>query len=75
MEINGQPTRVVTFFVPETEEQIAAWYAFWIDETSGHVVQEVMISQQHYMLYNYSEFDKPVIIAPPDTNGATPHAG
>lgn len=74
MELNGASTQIVTFFVPESERQIAAWYAFWIDEATGHVVQETMISRLHYMLYRYDQFDEPVVIPLPGSTEATPAA-
>lgn len=71
--VDGKPARVVTFFVPASDTQIAAWYAWWIDEETGHLVNEVMISRLHYMRWRFFDFDQPVHILPPGAE-ATPQA-
>ena len=71
--VDGKPARVVTFFVPASDSQIAAWYAWWIDEETGHLVNEVMISRLHYMRWRFYDFDQPVHLLPPGA-GATPQA-
>jgi copper transport protein len=69
--INGVDTQIVTLYVPETERQVAAWYAWWIDESTGHLLQEAMVSRLHYMIYEYSELNEPFEPSPPET-GAGP---
>ncbi len=71
--VNDRPAQVVTFFVPASDSQIAAWYAWWIDEETGHLVNEVMISRLHYMRWRFFDFDQPVNIQPPGPE-ATPEA-
>ncbi len=58
--VNDKPAQVVTFYVPESDSQIAAWYAWWIDEETGHLVNETMVSRLHYMRWRYFDFDQPV---------------
>ena len=69
--VGDKPARVVTFFVPESDSQIAAWYAWWIDEETGHLVNEVMVSRLHYMRWRFYEFDAPVSIAAPGSEATT----
>ncbi|MER3439181.1 MAG: hypothetical protein C4346_17210, partial [Chloroflexota bacterium] len=64
-EINGELAQVVTFYVPGSERYVPAWYAWWIGQSSGHVLQEAMVSRLHYMLYTYEGFDEPLPIAAP----------
>jgi copper transport protein len=71
--VNDKPAQVVTFYVPESDSQIAAWYAWWIDEETGHLVNEAMVSRLHYMRWRFFDFDQPVDIQPPGSE-ATPQA-
>jgi copper transport protein len=71
--LGDRPARVVTFYVPESDIQIAAWYAWWIDEETGHLVNETMVSRLHYMRWRFFDFDAPVNISPPGSE-ATPQA-
>ncbi len=71
--VDDKPARVVTFYVPASDSQIAAWYAWWIDEESGHLVNEVMISRLHYMRWRFYDFDQSMGIQPPGVEG-TPQA-
>lgn len=64
--INGEPCRVLTFVVPGEESRVVAWYVWWIGTESGRVHREVMISQSHYMRSDFSDFDQPVVILPPE---------
>lgn len=78
--IAGTPTTIVSFLVPEVIEpqrQTAAWYVWWVDPASGHVLREAMVSRLHYMLNVFSDFNVPVNAIPPDLQGtpvATPRA-
>jgi hypothetical protein len=75
--IDGVSTQIVAFLVPEVTEprrQSAAWYLWWIDTESGRVRREAMASRIHYMLNTFSDFDVPVVLAPPASE-ATPAAG
>jgi copper transport protein len=71
--VNDKPAQVITFYVPESDSQIAAWYAWWIDEETGHLVNETMVSRLHYMRWRFFDFNQPVNIQPPGS-GATPQA-
>lgn len=75
--VDGEPSRIVTFAVPEQTEprrQEAAWYAWWVGEESGQVRRETMVSRFHYMIRESSGFDEPLPIAPPVPAAATPAA-
>lgn len=78
--IDGTPTTIVAFLVPEVTEpqrQTAAWYVWWVDPASGHLLREAMVSRLHYMLNKFSDFNVPVHVTPPDLSGtpiATPAA-
>jgi len=71
--VGDDVARVITFYVPESDTQIAAWYAWWIDEETGHLVNETMVSRLHYMRWRFFDFDAPVDIPVPGTV-ATPVA-
>ncbi|MCO5223328.1 MAG: copper resistance protein CopC [Thermomicrobiales bacterium] len=71
--VGDRIARVITFYVPETDSQIAAWYAWWIDEETGHLLNEAMVSRLHYMRWRFFDFNEPVRLLPPDTS-ATPQA-
>jgi hypothetical protein len=60
------PCRVVTFVVPEEERRSIAWYAWCIDETTGHLFRDAMISRNHYMITEFDDFDGDVVVAPPE---------
>jgi hypothetical protein len=66
-DVNGELCKVVTFWVPPAERpsRAAAWFAWWIGLASGEVRREAMVSTRHYMVYEYSDFDAPLDIAPP----------
>jgi copper transport protein len=57
-EINGEQVQIVTFYLPPQPHQVAAWFAWWIGVDSGHLLHETMISRQHYMVWDYSDFNK-----------------
>jgi copper transport protein len=69
--VGDKPAQVITFYVPESDSQIAAWYAWWIDEETGELVNEAMVSRLHYMRWRFFDFDQPVDIPVPGTE-ATP---
>lgn len=77
--IDGRVARIITFLTPEVTEprhQVAAWYAWWVDVETGHVLREAMVSNRHYMIYGFGDFEDPFEITPPiDPNApATPLA-
>lgn len=77
-DVAGVSTQIVSFVVPEVLEpqrQTAAWYTWWIDPATGHILREAMVSRTHYMLNHFSDYDVPLNLTPPDMNGAaTPAA-
>lgn len=58
--IGGRPSRIVTFFVPG-EVYASAWYAWWVDVETGHILREAMVSRGHYMVKTFDGFSS----APP----------
>lgn len=74
--IDGAPTQLLSFVVPEVTEprrQTAAWYLWWVDKERGYIVEEAMVSRVHYMHNNFSDFDEPLALTPPE-QAATPVA-
>lgn len=66
--VDGELCQIVTFFVPErtaSPKRVAAWYAWWVGERSGQVHREAMVSDSHYMLNEFSDFNAPLPITPP----------
>ena len=64
-ETPAGPCRMVTFVVPEEPRRSIAWYAWCIDESSGNVFRDAMISRNHYMVTSFENFDADVVIEPP----------
>jgi hypothetical protein len=66
-EVDGEICQVVTFWQPPREDpsRAVAWFAWWIGLASGEVRREAMVSDRHYMVYGYSDFDASLGIAPP----------
>lgn len=68
------PCRLLTFVVPGSDRQAVAWYAWCIDEESGQVRRDSMISRAHYMITEFSDIDGDLVVklppdAPPPPNG------
>ena len=74
--VDGVDYTIVTFHLPEQTTSAEAWFVWWIDPTSGDVVQINMISRMHYMTWLYRDINGDVVIAPPvgDGTSATPAA-
>lgn len=75
-DVHGVPTTIISFLVPEVTEpqrRTAAWYAWWIDPATGHILRETMVSRSHYMLNTFSDYDVPLDLQPPALDG-TPAA-
>ncbi|MCC6314901.1 MAG: hypothetical protein IT337_12905 [Thermomicrobiales bacterium] len=70
--VDGEPSRVVTFIVPERQNPyvVPAWYAWWVGAESGELRREVMVSRYHYMINEFHDIDAPLQIAPPIPTGA-----
>jgi hypothetical protein len=66
--INGAEVQVVTFYLPEQPTQTEAWLSWWIDTSTGDVVQIAMIARQHYMIWHYTDINGDVTIEPPATD-------
>ena len=77
-EVHGVQTTIISFLVPELTEpqrRTAAWYAWWIQPATGHILRETMVSRSHYMLNVFSDYDVPLNLQPPAMDGtpvATP---
>jgi hypothetical protein len=75
-DVHGVPTTIVSFLVPEVTEpqrRTAAWYTWWVDPVTGHILRETMVSRSHYMLNTFTGYDEPLDLQPPDLEG-TPAA-
>jgi hypothetical protein len=75
--IDGEPCSLLAFVVPEQTEprrQTAAWYLWWVGQETGHVRQEAMVSRVHYMKNHFTDFDAPLVIAPPPQPATPPAA-
>lgn len=64
-DVGGEPTRVVSFFVPGTPRLAAAYYSWWVSKQSGRVLRETMVSRSHYMVYTFTDINQPMVIDPP----------
>ncbi|MEZ4562683.1 MAG: hypothetical protein R2853_08095 [Thermomicrobiales bacterium] len=75
-DVHGVPTTIISFLAPEVTEpqrRTAAWYAWWVDPKTGHILREAMVSRSHYMLNTFSDYDVPLDLHPPSLEG-TPAA-
>jgi hypothetical protein len=75
-DVHGVPTTVISFLAPEVTEpqrRTAAWYAWWVDPATGHILRETMVSRTHYMVNTFSDYDVPLDLQPPAMEG-TPAA-
>lgn len=64
-EIDGEPSQVVSFVVPEAPNRTIAWYVWWVGTETGLVRRDAMISRSHYMVSFFSDFDAPFTIDVP----------
>ncbi|MEZ4532113.1 MAG: hypothetical protein R2855_13980 [Thermomicrobiales bacterium] len=64
---------VITFYVTRSRTRRLQPGMRWIDEETGHLVNETMVSRLHYMRWRFFDFDAPVDIPVPGTV-ATPVA-
>jgi hypothetical protein len=72
--IGGERCQLLAFVVPELTEprrQTVAWYLWWVGTETGYVRKEAMVSRLHYMLNEFSDFDVPIALSPPQ-EAATP---
>lgn len=63
--VDGEPSQVITFVVPDAPGRVVAWYVWWVGTETGLVRRDAMISRSHYMINNLSDFDAPLVITPP----------
>ncbi len=66
--IDGVDYQVVTFYLPEQPTQAEAWLAWWIDPSTGDVMQITMIARQHYMVWKYTDINGDFTIERPPAN-------
>jgi hypothetical protein len=74
--IAGKPTQIVAFVAPELSEprrRTVAWYVWWVGTETGQVRREAMVSRRHDMFKQFTDFNEPMQILPPDEAG-TPAA-
>jgi copper transport protein len=65
--IDGEECQIVTFHTPNAPSQSEAWFAWWVGKDTGLVRQTTMVANQHYMVWNYRDFNQNFMIqAPPD---------
>jgi hypothetical protein len=75
-DVHSVATTIVSFLVPEVtdpQRRTAAWYTWWVDPATGHILREAMVSRSHYMLNVFSDYDVPLDLQPPALEG-TPAA-
>lgn len=75
--IDGERTQIVSLLAPELSEprrRTAAWYLWWVGTETGQVRRETMVSRRHYMLNQFTDFNEPMQIVPPNEAGP-PAAG
>lgn len=63
--VNGEDAQIVTFYSPDRPDQSEAWFAWWVGKESGNVLQVAMIARQHYMVWQYTDFNADLRIEPP----------
>jgi hypothetical protein len=74
-EIGGRQAQVVTFHVPTLPTQSEAWYAFWIDQETGELLQLSMLATNHYMVWEYFDVNEPFVLEfPAGVPAASPAA-
>lgn len=75
--IDGEECQIITFHTPNAETQSEAWFAWWVGKNSGQVRQAAMVANQHYMVWNYRDFNGNFVIQgpPAPATPATPAAG
>jgi len=70
--IDGEECQIVTFHTPNAPSQSEAWFAWWVGKDTGLVRQTTMVANQHYMVWNYRDFNRNFVIqAPPDPKSST----
>ncbi|HRA49147.1 MAG TPA: CopD family protein, partial [Thermomicrobiales bacterium] len=63
--VNGVQAQIVHFTVPTNGVLASAFYTWWVDTATGHVLQEAMVSNSHYMIQTFDwSAPPPTIVAP-----------
>ncbi len=60
-EINGELAQIITLHAEPSD----AWFAWWVGIESGTVYRTAMVARQHYMVWEYSGMDEPLVIERP----------
>ncbi len=67
--VDGEECQIITFSVPGTAEQGAAWYAWWVGKQTHLLRREAMVAEHHYMINHNLDFNSASIaISPPTTS-------
>ena len=64
-ETPAGPCRMITFVVPEEARRSIAWYAWCINEATGNLFRDAMISRNHYIVTSFNDFNGDIPIEPP----------
>jgi mono/diheme cytochrome c family protein len=66
--VEGKPAQIILFNTPNTSGTELIHYAYWIDDTTDYVQQFAMVTESHYMMQYYRDFnsDDIKIVAPPN---------
>jgi hypothetical protein len=72
--VDGEPCRIVTFYLPRSDRTAPAWYAWWVGEETGFIRREAMVSQRHYMIYTFIDLNREIRIDPPAERQGPPGA-
>lgn len=59
--LDGEECQIITFSVPASPQQGAAWYAWWVGTKTDLLRRETMVANHHYMINHYVEFNSPSI--------------
>lgn len=72
--VDGEECQIVTFHTPESSVQAQAWFAWWVGKDSGLVRRTTMVANQHYMIWEYRDFNGDFVIQGPPAPAGTPEA-
>jgi copper transport protein len=60
-DVAGERCQIITFQLPRQH----LWYAWWVGSQSSLIRREVMIGEYHYMVTDFTDFDRPVQVTTP----------
>ncbi|MGI9253841.1 MAG: copper resistance CopC family protein, partial [Thermomicrobiales bacterium] len=72
--VDSEPCQVVTFYLPRSPRTAPAWYAWWVGMDTGRIRRETMVSQRHYMVYTFADFNGDIRIDAPAERKGPPAA-